>query len=391
MSGLFVGRYFYIFFFINFLITFAFGINDTLFPLYYKGYEVNGALLGMVFTMYSFSKIIMTPLTGKLLDKLGAFRILLFGLLLYLIVAILFLYVENKQIIILIRILQGIACAFFRPVMLYIVGNISSSSFRGKTIGIFDLSFYSALAIAPLIGGLLIKIYSFDLIFKLMIACCICALILALISKSRLQSIKIIRRTNLNNRPEKDNFILHFLYIYIFFRSWGITCTAVLLPLYLSDIGYSESHIGLLLSLSMIAMVCSLPFTGKLADNNRKDSLIFIGGAVTSICIIFLPHITGFYFLILILCIGGFFSAMSQPACSSLLIETAKKNELGVVIGRFNFAMSLGAAIGAFISSLLFSWLGVTVAFLWAGMLGFFASLIFVAVTEKYFSNVSYE
>jgi len=391
MSILVAGRYFICFIVINFLITFVFAINDSLFSLYYKGYGVNGFLLGIAFSLYSFSKIIMTPFTGKLLDKVGAFKILFFGILLYLLVAVMLLYVHDQKLIIFIRVLQGCACAFFRPVMFYIIGKTTHSSFRGKMFGTFDLSFYAAIASAPLIGGILKNYYGFGFIFQIMIISCMLALVLVLLSYPAITSEVFSRTSNQKVDTENLSLLLNGLYVYIFFRSWGITCMVILLPLYLSDIGYSESHIGLLLSLSTTVMVFSLPLTGRFADNFRKDNLIIIGGAVTALCIIVVPHMTEFYYLVLIIGLCGFFSAMSQPACSSLLVEVASNEEMGAIIGRFNFVMGLGAAVGGFFSSVVFSYFGIGVAFALAGFLGVLASLLFTLITDRYFSKVSYQ
>ncbi|PLX68558.1 MAG: hypothetical protein C0603_05240 [Denitrovibrio sp.] len=391
MSTLVAGRYFYCFFVLNFLITFAFAINDSLFSLYYKGIGVNGVLLGIAFSLYSFSKIVMTPFTGKLLDRIGAFKILFIGVLLYLIVAIMLLYVHNKQLIILIRVSQGFACAFFRPVIFYIIGKTTESSFRGKVLGTFDLSFYAAIASAPLVGGILKNLYGFGFIFKIIIFCCVLSLILVLLSYPAITSKVFTSESNEKILNNKQSILLNGLYVYIFFRSWGITCMVILLPLYLSDIGYSESHIGLLLSLSTTVMLFSLPFTGRFADTFRKDNLIIIGGVATSFCLILVPHMNEFYYLVFIISICGFFSAMSQPACSSLLIDIASGEAMGTIIGRFNFVMGLGAAVGAFFSSVTYSYFGMTVAFALAGCLGVLASFTFASLTERYFSKVSYQ
>jgi len=391
MPTLIAGRYFVCFFAINFLITFAFAINDSLFSLYYKGYGVNGFLLGIAFSLYSFSKIIMTPLTGRLLDKVGAFKILFFGILLYLLVAVMLLYVHNQQLVILIRVLQGLACAFFRPVMFYIIGKTTQRSFRGKVFGTFDLSFYTAIASAPLIGGILKNHYGFGLIFQIMILSCLLALVLVLLSYPAITNNVFPHSTDEKRNTENVSVLLNGLYVYIFFRSWGINCMVILLPLYLSEIGYSESHIGLLLSLSTTIMVFSLPFTGRLADSCRKDNLIIIGGIATSLCIIAVPHLGNFYYLIPVIGICGFFSAMSQPACSSLLVDVASSDGMGTIIGRFNFVMGLGAAVGSFFSSVVYSWFGIGVAFALAGFLGVLASLLFILLTDRYFSKVSYQ
>lgn len=384
-------NYFNILFAVNFLITFAFGMNDALFSIYYKGYNANIILLGLVFSLYAFSKMITMPVTGKLLDKYGASNVLLSGLLLYTIVSALLLYVRNPFFIIYIRVLQGIACALYRPAVFYIIGNTSHGSFRGKTLGTFDISFYSALAIAPFFGGVLKRIYGFNCVFQLMLICCIGAVILLLVSRTvTTNSNKLSKQYN-KKQINKYSLALVSHYIYIFARSWGVTCTVIFLPLYMQNIGYNESRIGLVLSTAAAIMALSLPFTGRLADNMCKENLVFTGGAVTSLCIIAISYLSSIYFIILLMCISGFFSALSQPACSSMLIEITDERELGVVIGIFNFAMGLGAIIGAFCSSLIFQHFSIHAAFTFAGILGVFTALFYHIVLDKFYYKISYQ
>jgi sugar phosphate permease len=174
--------------------------------------------------------------------------------------------------------------------------------------------------------------------------------------------------------------------VYIFFRGWGISCAAIVIPLYLDGMTFSKTGIGIILSLSATTMALSLPFTGRLADITRKETLIFIGGAAASLCLMLIPRLSGLFPLMAAVTAGGFFSALSQPSCSSLLVEIADNGSIGLIMGRFNFIMGLGAAVGAVTSSALFASFGVALTLSVAGVMNIAASFIFAAMTERSFS-----
>ncbi|ADD68348.1 major facilitator superfamily MFS_1 [Denitrovibrio acetiphilus DSM 12809] len=354
-------RTYFILFVVNFLITFAFGINDSLFSLYMGEIKAGGFIIGLAFTLYSLSKISLSPLAGKLLDRHGAFRIIFSGLILYLLVSIAYYATNDKNLILIVRIMQGSACALFRPVMHYVLGSNAETGKRGKTLGTFDLSFYLALATAPVFGGIIKEYFGFSVIFIIMLICTLSAILLVLFIKNRLtisyRSDKKITSPR-HTQPEQ----LKALYVYIFFKGWAVTSMAMLLPIYMHLIGYKESYIGLTLGLATAATAFSLPITGHLADKARKEIMLSAGGVMSGLLLIVIFSAESMDSFIVSSCMYGFVNAISQPACSSMLIESAQGNALGRSIGRFNSIMGIGASSGALVSSVLYSCSGIFTA-----------------------------
>jgi len=373
---------------INFLITFCFGINDSLFSLYYSSYSVNGLLFGLSFTLYSMSKIAVSPFTGAFLDRYKPNRVLFVTLAMYFAVSASFYLIHNEVAIIAVRVVQGISCALFRPIMYYILGRNAESS-SGKILGTFDISFYSALALAPLVGGFVVKWGGFGTVFIVMMLCCMAAIAVAL-TFSGLYRIRKGCETH-EESSELSTGILNRLMVYIFFRGLGISVITAFLPIYLSGINIDISAIGILLCVITACTALFLPLTSSLADKMNKEILIASGGIAVSLILMTLTSFTGFIPLIVAAGLSGFFSALSQPACSSLMIEKTEKKKLGSTIGKFNSSMGLGFAFGPFAGMLINRTLGINAVFIIAGFLGIVTSGIFLFPAETKTVSLSEE
>ncbi|QAR32676.1 MFS transporter [Geovibrio thiophilus] len=331
---------FILLFTINFLITFCFAVNDSFFPIFYKPLSSNALIFGLAFTLYSVSKILLSPAVGKLLDKYRADYVLLLSLFIYTAVSCLLCFVHNPAAILVIRIMQGTACAMFRPVIYYLL-NIGLDGKRGRVMGMFDLSFYSALAIAPITGGFLLSSFDFVSIFLLMIFCCSASVIL-FVCFFNIASLVSGKNGGCTDPNLSMGLSVYLVMFYIFCRGWGISTVAVFLPLILNRADISPAKTGIVLSAATASTALLLPFTGRLADLFHKRSLIVVGGAAVSLLIPAFNAVSDYSHFLLLAVFSGIFSAISQPASSALVIEQVPKSQLGYAMGKFNVSLAMG-------------------------------------------------
>jgi MFS family permease len=370
-------------FIINLSITFAFGVNDSLFSIYLNELNANAILIGFAFAFYSISKISLSPIAGKLLDRFGAYNVLSTGLFIYLMISVGLILIKVPMCILALRIMQGAACAFFRPVMHYVLGLVTDNNKRGKAFGLFDLSFYIALASAPVFAGGIKEDYGFRGIFILALICSTLAVILINTLRHDLSGLHI-SIDQYYKKDKHDDARLKGLFIFIFFKGWAITSVVILLPLYMKSLNISETYIGVVLAVSTAFMAITIPFSGYLADKVRKDILIFTGGLIYSFGLMILFNSSSISSFLCVSAICGFAGGLSQPACSALLIKSSTKNSLGSVIGRFNFIMGTGSACGALVSSLFYYLRSEMYMAIWmAGALGILSAFVFISFYQK--------
>ncbi|WP_224983035.1 MFS transporter [Geomonas agri] len=372
-----------ILFLVNFAVTLGFGIADAFFSTYLFSLGARGLMLGLPLVCYSLAKIVCSPALGAWSDRVGHRRAVLVSLALYLLVSTGYLYNLSVPALIVLRLLQGVSCALFRPVLLALVGSCTAEGKRGTVLATFDISFYGALCLGPLVGGLLKDSFGFAGVFMSVALLCLAAFCAALRgipggghgtgNARRHEAASAFRLWQLD-RPGSYRALLAF----IFGRAFGISLTGSFLPILLTaKLGLTGARSGIILASGTVAMTLLLRPMGKLSDRAPRRLLVLAGGSAVSLLYFLLPAAPGFYQMLILTVAIGVCSVVSQPASSALLVEEGMRHGMAVTVGTFNAALNLGFAAGPLCGALLQGSLGIAAVFHTAGTVGLGAVLLF--------------
>lgn len=374
-------RFFMSLFTVNFCISFGFCMTDSFFSVYYKSLGAQGLLIGLSAASYQISKVFLAPVFGKVADKRGYFMVALSGTALYVFVAAMFIAVSNIYFLILIRIIQGTACAAFKPVTYTLFNTKVSKSRQSEAFGTFDISFYSALAAAPLTGGIINDHFGISGIFYASFILCVIALAayISLYGACKTEKRTFTSECNSNGCTKTEIA----MYVFIFGKASTLACFTIFFPIYLIDGGLSSMHTGFILSCSAIGMCLFMKPMGWLADNSSKSLMILAGGSVISIIYLFLPEHISILGASVFSFSCGFFGAVSQPAGMSLIMGGRYSGESASVLGKFNSVMSLGFAFGSILCSFIADRFGIKEAFATVGIFSLITLLLFAAIIKE--------
>lgn len=116
---------------------------------------------------------------GSLGDRLGRKRFFTYGLVIFTVASALAAFVPSTGWLIAARALQGVGAAFIMPLSLSIITAAFPPAERGKAIGIWSAISMSGVAIGPIVGGIIIDVWSWHWIFLINVPIGIVAIILA--------------------------------------------------------------------------------------------------------------------------------------------------------------------------------------------------------------------
>lgn len=363
-----------------FTVTLGFSLVNPFFSVYAKGLTGQGLMIALVFSGFSLAKMLFTPLMGRWSDFRSRRIFILAGLVMHCLIAFFFVLLpQNLAIIIALRFLQGIATAMVRPIAQAFVGDISTENHVGSLMGSFDVSFYAALGIGPLLGGLIADRLGYRGMFLFLMLLCICALFAALFiinQDNRLPS----SQARPHNRCEdvSANHTLQGLFFLIFTRSFGIAIMPIFLPLFIDSnlhCGYLGIGIGIA-SGSITTALLLHPF-GKLADLSNRRTLVIAGGIMSGLLTLLLPLAESLGQLILLSIFLASFTTLSLPASSAILVEEGRSHGLGFTMGIFHTVMNIGFFIGPLLAGMLMDTFGLNSVFWTAGLLGIAGSTFF--------------
>ena len=126
-----------------------------------KGME----LYSWVMLAYLLASTATTPIYGKLADRLGRKRVLLFGLGLFTIGSMLCGLAQTMPQLIAMRVIQGLGAGAIGPVVLTMLGDMFSLEERAKVQGLFSIVWGLSTLAGPFIGGLLTDQLSWRWVF----------------------------------------------------------------------------------------------------------------------------------------------------------------------------------------------------------------------------------
>lgn len=123
------------------------------------------SIMNWVFSIYLLTNAMMTPVYGKLADKIGRKPIYLVGVFIFIIGSALSGMSQNMMQLIIFRAIQGIGAGSIIPVSLTIIADIYPVEKRASVLGLNSAAWGIASIVGPLAGGFIVDAFSWHWIF----------------------------------------------------------------------------------------------------------------------------------------------------------------------------------------------------------------------------------
>jgi len=146
--------------------------------------ELGGAnaqsLYAWTFTSYMIFTTVLAPIAGRLSDLYGRKKVLLAGILLFLLGSLLCGAAQTMLQLVLFRAVQGIGAGVMMPFPAIIAGDLFTVEKRGRIQALFTAMWGLSGIIAPLLGSLFVEYLTWRWIFYVNIPICIVSILLML-------------------------------------------------------------------------------------------------------------------------------------------------------------------------------------------------------------------
>jgi MFS family permease len=258
--------------------------------------------------------------------------------------------------------LQGVGTGMSQTAGFTYAATVSQPATRARYISLYQGSFLLGIGIGPIIGGLTAQFFNYRVPFF------VYALFAALVGGwmyVRLPDPRLSGSQAQPGRRVQPGFLVSIrqmltypgvMLVSLISLVWGITRSAgrnMAIPLRGSELGLTESQIGLALSGIFIMTFVALYLVGALADRFGRKSIIVPSSLLTAVTLAIVAVAPGYGLYLFGAVAFGLGAGVGIPVPAAYVADAADEDSQGMAIGIFRTLGDSGAMVGP----LLMGWI----------------------------------
>lgn len=136
-----------------FIAFLGIGLIIPVMPSFMNIMQLSGKTMGYLVAVFAVAQLLMSPLTGRWVDRYGRKKIIIIGLFIFGTSELIFGLGTDVSVLYISRMLGGISAAFIMPGVTAYVADITSVQERPKAMGYLSAAISTGFIIGPGIGG----------------------------------------------------------------------------------------------------------------------------------------------------------------------------------------------------------------------------------------------
>ena len=357
----------------------GFGIVLPLLPYYASDFNASPITVGLLYSVYSLSQLIFSPLWGAWSDKVGRRPIMLLSTFGAALSYLLFSFSHSLTLLFLSRILAGVMGGNISTAQAY-VADVTTHENRAKGMGMIGAAFGIGFVIGPALSSALIhpsvsshlplgglSAYAAPGLFasclSLISFCMVVFLLPESLNTKAANDPTRIRRAGLFSasfwkflQPKQGTILPSLLFCGIFLAA-GQSSLYSAFPLFCKKILHLKpENVGLLFVwMGVVAVLVQGGLIHRLVKKYGEKKLFFLGNILLVIGLVLVGFSHDKMQLMGALFVMGLGGSLNGPTLTSLISKTAPPSETGAVLGSAQGLSALGRVIGPAWGGWLFS------------------------------------
>ena len=344
--------------------------------------------VGWIMVSFGFGSILGSWLGGKLSDKIGFYKIMIFSLLTSGFAFFGLQFITSFEGLIIAMFLIMTVADMFRPAMFVSLGAYAKPENRTRALTLVRLAINLGFAAGPALGGLLIMSVGYKGLFWVDGASCILAILIFWIK------VKEKKKSKYTDKEHPGEVLTHSVFkdtpFWIFLT--GTLITGILffqlfttVPLYHKEqFNLSEFQTGLLLTLNgVLVFFLEMPIVSYIEKNKINKLKVITYGCLAMAISIFLLLVNNWAGILIIMMIFMTFAEMfAFPFSNSFAMSRAPKGHEGRYMAIFTMSYSLAHILSAKTGMEIIDLFSYQTNWFFMGTLGIIGVLLFI-LTKK--------
>lgn len=337
------------------LVSLPIGVMSFFLPIYSKSLDMNALEIAGLFSILTFTLIIIRPFIGKLIDKVGRKPVLIMAILIYSISYLIFSIATTTLLLYIARAIQGVASALMGISIYAIVADTHNLNNISKGFGKINSATSTGNIYGCILSSLILSKFplfrGWKILFVIFALAALFALFKVITTFKESRNVPVNKKLNIKNYSSNT---IKLLFI-VFISSLSSSMVSPILMIYLQDkITTDISDLALAFFPAMIVGSLLSVKIGEISDKLGKNKSMLIGMFIGGITVIILPSlksVSTFSVIWTISSIGGILYNLAESGLYTQL-NTAKDN--GEIFGIYTLVCDLGVMIGPLLGGFLY-------------------------------------
>ena len=305
--------------------------------------------VGWVMSAFGLGSVVGSWLGGKLTDKIGYYKVMVFSLISTGLLFIALQFLDAFEAFCFGIFLVMLVADSFRPAMFVALSAYSKPENKTRSVTLIRLAINLGFSAGPAIGGLIITTLGYGGLFWVDGITCIAAtlVLINVLNPKKTKTLDDVKIENPKSAYADKAFLIFLLAMVLFgivFLQYFST-----MPLYYKDAHeLSELDIGILLGMNgFIIFALEMPLIKWLENSTfTKTGLMLFGGILTGSSFLILNFTTWSGILIIGMLLMTFGEMIAFPFSNAFAMDRAKKGNQGEYMALYSIAFSIAHIFG---------------------------------------------
>lgn len=305
--------------------------------------------VGWIMSAFGLGSVIGSWLGGRLTDKIGYYKVMVFSLIttgiLFIALQFLTTFVTFSLGIFLVMLVADM----FRPAMFVALSAYSKPENKTRSVTLIRLAINLGFSAGPAIGGIIITTLSYGGLFWVDgITCILATLVLInVLNPKKARTLDTVKTEHPKSAYQDKAFLIFILAMVLFgvvFLQYFST-----MPLYYKDVHYlTELEIGILLGMNgFIIFAFEMPLIKWLENTTfTKSGLMLFGAILTGLSFLILNFSSWAGILIIGMLLMTFGEMIAFPFSNAFAMDRAKKGNQGEYMALYSISFSIAHIFG---------------------------------------------
>lgn len=330
---------------------------------------------GTIMAMFGVGSLFGVLLGGRLTDKIGYYRIMVFSLFSGGVLFVVLAQIKTFYPLAVCTFLVSFFGEAFRPANMTAIAKYSKPENFTRSLSLNRLAINLGFSIGPALGGFLAQHNYKNLFYADGFTCMLAALVIAFFVKD----VKVKMSNTPNDSHTKHDNISPFKDIpYMFFTFLGILYATAFfqmfstMPLYYKDVHQlSEQKIGLLMAFNGISVAAiEMVLIYKIENKMKPLQFVMIGAILLMLNYVLLIFATSFAWLVCSMLLITFSEMLAMPFMTTYMINRAGPSKKGSYASVYSMTWSIAQIISPIIATQTIAMAGHHVLWILLALLG---------------------